>query len=130
MSTDMLDDFTLRVGEEAGCHIGTTRAARRAHIEQAIALVFGVDDAALACASRGRAEVAHARQAAMYVSHVAGQLTLTEVGSLFERDRTTVSHACAAVEDRRDNPTFDRAIAALELVVPALLSPRRACLPA
>jgi chromosomal replication initiation ATPase DnaA len=125
----MLDDFTLRMSEEAGCHIGTTRAARRADIEQAIAHVFGVDDAALSLARRGRAEVAHARQAAMYVSHVAGQLTLTEVGTLFERDRTTVSHACAAVEDRRDDPAFDRA-AALELVVPALLSPRRACLPA
>lgn len=65
-------------------------------------------------AGRGTRRVAFARQLAMYLTHVCFGLTLTEVGSCFERDRTTVRHACALVEDRRDRPTFDFAVSALE----------------
>ena len=52
-------------------------------------------------------------------------LTLTEVGRLFARDRTTVAHACALVEDRREEAPFDRALELLEGVM-RLLSPRSA----
>lgn len=48
-----------------------------------------------------------ARQTAMYLAHVVGQLTLNDVAVLFGRDRTTVSHACVNIEDRRDSPLFD-----------------------
>lgn len=48
-----------------------------------------------------------ARQTAMYLAHVVGQLTLNDVAALFRRDRTTVSHACVNIEDRRDSPLFD-----------------------
>ncbi len=47
------------------------------------------------------------RQTAMYLAHVVGQLTLSEVGVLFGRDRSTVSHSCIHIEDRRDSPLFD-----------------------
>jgi hypothetical protein len=53
----------------------------------------------------------------MYLAHVAAGLSYTEVGREFRRDRTTVAHACAVVEDLRDDPTIDRAIELLELVV-------------
>ena len=53
----------------------------------------------------------------MYLAHVACGLTLTEVGHLFARDRTTVAHACSRVEDRREEPLFDRALQLLEGVV-------------
>lgn len=66
--------------------------------------------------------MALARQTAMYLAHCAGGLSLTEVGVLFNRDRTTVAHACAVVEDRRDEPNFDRAIELLERAVVALLA--------
>ena len=49
--------------------------------------------------TRGRPRVAFARQVAMYLAHVAWGLTLTEVGHVFARDRTTVAHACGLVED-------------------------------
>jgi hypothetical protein len=75
--------------------------------------VFGIS--ATAFRSRGRAgSVALARQTAMYLSHVAFGLTFTEIGHLFERDRTTVAHACAVVEDLRDNPAMDQALSILE----------------
>jgi hypothetical protein len=65
-------------------------------------------------AGRGTRRIAFARQLAMYLTHVGFGLNLTEVGACFERDRTTVRHACALVEDRRDQPAFDFAVSALE----------------
>lgn len=68
---------------------------------------------------RCRRQVAFARQVGMYLAHVGGGLPMTEVGRMFARDRTTVSHACAVIEDRRDDPTFDRALAVLEFALTA-----------
>ena len=95
-------------------------------IEHVVMCVFGVPAYDLQTASRGRANVALARQTAMYLAHVGCSLSLTEVGTLFERDRTTVAHACALIEDRRDNPDFDRALELLERAVRALRQPPRA----
>ncbi len=60
------------------------------------------------------------------LAHVMCGLTLTEVGLLFGRDRTTVAHACAVVEDRRDDPVFDRALDLLEWALPSLHQSRAA----
>jgi chromosomal replication initiation ATPase DnaA len=92
----------------------------REAIEQAVVQVFGVGREDLRRLSRGRAKVALARQVAMYLAHVACGLTLTNTGKLFGRDRTTVAHACGVIEDRRDDPLFDRALDLLEWSVPAL----------
>lgn len=94
------------------------------HIELAVAQVFGIEPAAIGKNTRGRAREALARQTAMYLAHVACGLKLTDVGRLFQRDRTTVSHACAVIEDRRDDPRFDRALELLELVAQSLTAPR------
>ena len=83
-------------------------------IELAISTVFDVGHHDLCGASRGVANTAVARQVAMYLAHVACGLTMTDVGRLFARDRTTVSHACRVIEDRRDDPSFDRALDFLE----------------
>ena len=93
---------------------------RRAAIEHAVTQVFGIAGHDLRRATRGRANVALARQVAMYLAHVGCGMSLTETGRLFERDRTTVAHACGIIEDRRDDPLFDRALDLLEWAVPAL----------
>lgn len=93
-------------------------------IEHVVTCVFAVPAHDLQAASRGRANVALARQTAMYLAHVGCSLSLTQVGTLFERDRTTVAHACALIEDRRDNPDFDRALELLERAVRALRLPQ------
>jgi hypothetical protein len=90
-------------------------------IEAAIGNVFAVPCALLSSPSRGKAPVALARQAAMYLAHVSCGLSLTDVGHIFARDRTTVAHACAVIEDRRDDPVFDRALALMEWIVPTLI---------
>jgi hypothetical protein len=101
-----------------GCR-GTLAPPREA-IEQAVIQVFGVAHDELHRLSRGKAKVALARQVAMYLAHVACRLSLTDTGKLFGRDRTTVAHACAVIEDRRDDPLFDRALDLLEWAVAAL----------
>jgi len=64
--------------------------------------------------SRCRHETARARQLAMYLSHVVLGRSLTEIGDAFGRDRTTVAHACAVIEDLRDDRQFDAEVTALE----------------
>lgn len=56
----------------------------------------------------------------MYIAHVGCGLSLTQTGRLFDRDRTTVAHACGVIEDRRDDPMFDRVLDLLEWAVPVL----------
>ena len=98
-------------------------------IEHAVTLVFGVHTGDLQLARRGRAQVALARQTGMYLAHVGFSLSPTEVGFLFERDRTTVAHACALIEDRRDDRDFDRALELLERAVRAMRQPSFQFLP-
>ncbi|MCB1547710.1 MAG: chromosomal replication initiator DnaA [Hyphomicrobiaceae bacterium] len=93
-------------------------------IENAVSRVFAVKVDDLQAPTRGRADVAFARQVAMYLAHVGGGLTLTEVGRLFRRDRTTVAHACMIVEDRRDDAGLDASLEFLECVVRAAVRAR------
>jgi chromosomal replication initiation ATPase DnaA len=86
-------------------------------LEQAVSRVFMVGRDDLWSGTRGRPHVAFARQVAMYLAHVAWGLTLTDVGHLFSRDRTTVAHACGLIEDSRDDPMLDRSLELLEGVL-------------
>lgn len=79
-----------------------------------VAAARGVTTRQLLSPSRGEADVALARQLAMYLMHVVlGRLYL-DVGRFFGRDRTTVSYACALIEDLRDDPEFDAEVSRLE----------------
>jgi hypothetical protein len=65
--------------------------------------------------TRGKPAHARARQAAMYLAHVALGVSITAIGAFFRRDRSTVAHACRQVEDRRDDFVFDLMMAELAL---------------
>jgi hypothetical protein len=86
----------------------------RRTLEHTVAPVFAVARATLWAGTRGSPREAFARQVAMYLAHVGLELSLSEVGRLFGRDRRTVAYACAVVEDRRDAAAFDRALDLLE----------------
>jgi chromosomal replication initiation ATPase DnaA len=88
---------------------------------------FAIRSRELWSETRGRPPAAFARQVAMYLAHVSFGLTLTEVGQVFARDRTTVAHACGLIEDRRDDPTFDRSLDLLEGVLRFLAPSKRPC---
>lgn len=100
-----------------------TRHARHAPavlkriIEYAIGVVFEIEVRDLRSQTRGTAETAFARQVAMYLAHVSCGLTFTDIGRMFQRDRTTVAHACGLIEDRRDDARVDRTLDLLEAVV-------------
>ena len=79
-----------------------------------VAAAFGLRPDELASEGRGAAEVAFARQVAMYLAHTHLGLPLTEAGGLFRRDRTTARHACRQVEERRDDPRVDTLLEHLE----------------
>lgn len=63
---------------------------------------------------RGRRELVRARQVAMYLTHVGMGMSLARVAIAFERDRSTVAHACHRIEEQRDDASFDAWLEALE----------------
>lgn len=96
----------------------------REFLMRTVAGVFEIDSTLILLPTRGRAAIALARQVAMYLAHVGCSLSLTQVGELFERDRTTVAYACHVVEERREDEEFDRAVELLEQSVRLVDLPR------
>ena len=82
-----------------------------------VAAAHGIDPELVLTNSRSRADVALCRQITMYIVHVVLGYTMTRTGRLFDRDRSTVGHACARIEDMRDDKDFDAALASLEQVL-------------
>jgi hypothetical protein len=102
-------EFEPRRRDRAGwCLLRFVAAARHVPTQQ------------LLLPSRGEAEVALARQLAMYLMHVILQRDYAEVGRFFQRDRTTVSYACALIEDLREDKRFDAEVCRLEAVLETL----------
>jgi hypothetical protein len=95
-------------------------------VESAVTATFGMPPACLRATTRGTYLVAFARQSAMYLAHVAFGLSYTAVGRGFGRDRTTAAHACRLIEQRRDDPTVDALLGALEAACHSLRE-RHAC---
>lgn len=90
------------------------------HIAKTLAIVAkekNVPMRTLLSSSRCQVSAARARQLAMYLAHVVHGETLTAIGLAFRRDRTTVSYACALIEDMRDDPAFDADVTRLEMLV-------------
>jgi chromosomal replication initiation ATPase DnaA len=98
-------------------NVPRTRARDRASAQLAAAVTsfaLGVEPDEIMGDLRGSAEIAFARQVAMYLCHVAFELSLSRVAAAFGRDRSTVAHACHIIEDRRDDEAFEYWIDALE----------------
>lgn len=85
-----------------------------------VATALRVPEAVLLHQQRCRRPIARARQLAMYLMHVILQRDYAEVGRFFHRDRTTVSYACALIEDLREDREFDAEVCRLEAVLETL----------
>lgn len=83
-------------------------------VEMTISLTLGVPLLGLRAPTRCRVQVAFARQVAMYLAHAVFGLRYAAIGRLCGRDHTTVAHACRVIEQRRDDPDFDRMLELLE----------------
>lgn len=75
---------------------------------------YGIPHASLMTAEKRGADLSRARQVAMYLAHVVGQLSLHQVAECFHRDRSTVSHACINIEDSRDSPVLEMQLEYME----------------
>ncbi len=96
---------SARTADIARCRLATRLAAYR----------FEVSRTAILRRGRGSRQSSAARQVAMYLAHVALGVPVGEAAKQFRRDRSTALFACRQVEDRRDDPAFDVALADLEL---------------
>ncbi|MGC6476549.1 MAG: helix-turn-helix domain-containing protein [Parvibaculales bacterium] len=85
-----------------------------------IGLAYRVPVLAIMGAKKGRQKVSEARQISQYLCHIIFSQTLSNIGIIFKRDRTSVSHACQRVEFLRDEAAHDLAIDYLELGVKSL----------
>ena len=65
----------------------------------------------------------HARQITMYLCRVVLSMTYQQIALAVGRDRSTVIHGCAAVEDRRDVLAYDGFIERCERCVRAVFTP-------
>ena len=83
-------------------------------METAIAAAFAIPVDELRAPTRRSPLAAFARQAAMYLAHTVLGRSFSEVGLLFDRDRTTAAHVCRLVEERREDPVIDAVLHALE----------------
>ncbi len=79
-----------------------------------VAEQFEVPIKKLMIKSRSLANEAQVRQIAIYLAHTIFSVSYREVGLYFDRDRTTVAHACKTVEDLRDNKEFDCRLSKIE----------------
>jgi Bacterial dnaA protein helix-turn-helix len=80
---------------------------------------FELPQAALIATPRGPRRLSRARHVAIYLAHVTLGLPLGVVAAQFRRDRSTAAYACRLVEDLRERPAFDAALATLEFAAKA-----------
>ncbi len=81
---------------------------------QIVAMTFGLEQKQLLDRKRGPNQVSRARQVTAYLLHTTLSMSLVDIGRMFQKDRTTIGHACRMVEDLRDEPDFDDRINDLE----------------
>jgi len=93
---------------------GNVDVAKAKLTQQAVAFVFGEVVEEIAARTRRSKQAAHARQAAMYLTHIAFGMSYGRVANAFGRDRSTVAYACRVIEDRRDDHAFDAHLDTLE----------------
>ena len=87
-----------------------------------VSSIFQVSKEQIYSPYRGKASVAFARQIAMYLTHITCGHSYTEIGLSFGRDRTTVSHACQLIEDKREDPEIDWSLDLMERSALALIN--------
>lgn len=89
-------------------------------ILRAVQAEFGVTRAQLMASTRSSRDVAWARQVSVHLCHlVMPELSWSELGRLFGRDRTTVRHAHLKVADWRDLEDLDHRLEELQRVCTA-----------
>ena len=87
-----------------------------------VAIEFGVAPRQIFALTKGSADCSFARQTSMYLTHVIFKVKIAGVARAFQRDPSTVSHACQLIEDWRDDHIFDETLCELETILRSTLS--------
>ncbi len=87
-----------------------------------VSSIFKISKDQIFSPERGKASVAFARQTAMYLTHITCGHSYTDIGCFFGRDRTTVSHACQLIEDKREDPDIDWSLDLMEHSILSLIN--------
>lgn len=90
---------------------------------QTVAYALGVPAEEIDQPTRGAARASLARQVAIYLTHVAFEMSLQRCAQAFGRDRSTAAYACHRIEDRRDEAEFDAFLDDLEACLRAAPPP-------
>jgi len=93
------------------CHLDTELAQL---VVAAVAIEFGVPGTKVLSPHKGSSSHSFARQVSMYLVHVVFQINLSRVARVFNRDRSTVTHACHIIEDCREDGVLDEKLSRLE----------------
>jgi chromosomal replication initiation ATPase DnaA len=109
--------------EWSGAWIEAASSERRFDMCEAVidltAALFNADSRALRNTTRSDQATARVRQIAMYFCNTTLGISLTLIGKVFGRDRTTVGHAVQLIELLRDDRDFDRIMEQGENVIRA-----------
>lgn len=79
-----------------------------------VCLEFGLTETDMKNPKQQDRHLRFARQVAMYLANVLYEMNHSLLGERFDKDRSTVSHACKVVEESREDPVFDLKIIKLE----------------
>ena len=90
-------------------------------VNQMVASTFELPSERLLCYNRGNARATRARQISIYLMHTALSFSLLKISRIYNKDRTTIGHACRVIEDLRDTPSFDDRILELEKTISTVL---------
>jgi Bacterial dnaA protein helix-turn-helix len=112
-------EFAYRAAIESEPGDGEARQSGSAAVflSAIVSAAFGLRPEALGAGGRGPADVAFARQVAMYLAYTRLRVPYVTAGNMFGRDRTTARHACRTVEDRREDPRIDSILDYLERAI-------------
>jgi hypothetical protein len=58
----------------------------------------------------------HVRQVVIYVLNVSFGIPMRQLAKMFNLNRSTIAYTCQTIEDRRDNPSYDRFVSAVERI--------------
>lgn len=58
----------------------------------------------------------HIRQVTVYLLNVSFGISMRQLAKIYKLNRSTIAYACQTVEDRRDDPIYDRFIEATERI--------------
>ncbi len=86
-------------------------------VQDILCACFAISGRDMRSPERSRTEISRARQMGMYLAHVVVGLSLQEVGDGFQRERSTVAHACHVIEDLRDDEEFEEVLLMIEKII-------------